>query len=284
MKRMTHDEIIAAHDAPSSVNIAVTSPFTRVTVKYPNSSWFILTLDNGTGVFSLASDWGDYIYRWNLNGMAEGETFDAFIFGRADAEYIAEKAMSKAQRMELDIEGTNTTLTENIQGVYDEDEDGEYDEDQLESDLRQLQDWSTEEELREMTFYLLEDYELQDSICEKETFRYAVFTKLIVPTFKRLWAEREARIAQVAAEQAAHDALYPQHAKFAKIDLESRAISEFMDFCDEHHYLEQGAPTQERLLGEFYEIDLKEFANEKERMLAAVYADIDARKEKEKTP
>lgn len=277
MKHLTHDEVIAAHDAPRSTRIDEHGPYIRVTVRYPNASWFILTLDKATGLFALLSDWGNYIHSWPLS---IGESFDEFIFGRADGAYLAEKMMTRDQRRELDIAGTNEALEEALRGIFDDDEDGEYDEDQLESDLKQLRDWSTEDELREMTFYLLEDYELQDNIREKETFRYAVFTKLIVPTFQKLWAERQAQAARVAADNAMHAAMYPQHAKFAAVDLESRAISEFMDFLDDHHYLATGAPTQKMLIGEFYEIDVKEFDNEKDRMVAV----LQAQAAKEKTP
>jgi hypothetical protein len=277
MRRLTHDEIIEKYDAPSKTEIVVAPPFIKMHVRYPNSSWFLLILDTVSGVVCLASDWGDYTYRWHVDAT---EPFEQFIFGRADAEYLAEKMMSKEQRLELDIEGTNKTIEDTLRGILDDDEDGEHTEDDLESDLAQLPDWSTEEDLLNMTFYLLEDHEISDLICEKATFRYAVFTKLIVPTFQRLWKEREERIARVAAEQAAHDALYPQHAKFREVDLESRVISEFMDFMDDKHYSDQHCPTTEMLIGEYFEIDVKEFDNEKDRMVAV----LQAQAAKEKTP
>lgn len=269
MKRLTHDEIIEKHDPPSKTDIVVVPPFIKMSVRYPNSSWFILTLDTSAGIIYLASDWGDYMHRF---GLSIGETFDQFIFGRANAEYLAEKLMPREARLELDIAGTNETFETTLRSIFDEDDGKEYDEDQLESDIAQLSDWSSEEDLLAMTFYLMEDHEIADQICEKPTFRYVVFTKLIVPTFQRLWAERQARIAQVEASQAEHDALYPQHAKFREVDIESRAISEFIDFLEEECLLHAHAGKNADLIGAFYDIDVKEFQAEKDRMVAVLQA------------
>jgi hypothetical protein len=279
MKRLTHDEIIAAHDAPRSTRISVTAGYTRIEATYPNSSWFSLTLDDDTGVLSLASDWGDYIYRWPIGGLIPGETFAQFILERTDADYICGKMMSRSQRLELDVAATNEELEKNIRALYDEG-GHDHDEDDLDSDLRQLEEWRTIDELREMTFYFLEDHEVVDSIIERETFWCAIIRKMVLPACQAWWAERQERAARVSAERAEHNALYPQHAKFSRVDLESRAIGEFLDFLQDKEYLDEHCPTHKMLIGEFYEIDVKEFDHEKDRMVAALHEQAD----KEKTP
>lgn len=265
MKRLTHDEIIAAHERPNATSVIVASPFTKISVKYPNSAWFILTLDHSSGVFSLASDWGNYIHRWNLMGLDVGETFVQFILERADADYICDKVMSRDVRWEIDRDKTNETLEEELRGVFTEG-DHSFDEDDLESDVAQLTEWTTAEELLQLSFYLLEEHEVSDCIREVESFRAAILRKLIVPTYKGVWAAHKAQQERVAAEKAELDAKYPQHAKFREVDVESRRIGEFIDFLDEKHYIDQHAPVAKTLIGEFYEIDVEEFDRETARM------------------
>jgi hypothetical protein len=57
---------------------------------FKHCGWAIFTLNDGTGEFSITSDWGNYSHRWNVNHLGGGATLTQFI-ANAGPEYIATK-------------------------------------------------------------------------------------------------------------------------------------------------------------------------------------------------
>ncbi len=68
---------------------------------------------------------------------------------------------------------------------------------------------------------------------------------------------------------------YPEHERLREVQRETQAICEFMEWLDRHKAIElrqrlTDYPVMEKmreLVAEFYEIDLKEIENEKDRMV-----------------
>lgn len=71
---------------------------------------------------------------------------------------------------------------------------------------------------------------------------------------------------------------YPEHEKLHEVKRETQAICEFMEWLDRHKEIElrqrnTDYPVMEKardLVAEFYDIDLKELENEKDRMVEAM--------------
>ncbi len=58
--------------------------------------WAIFTINEGTGEFSIQSDWGNYAYRWSiaslsLDDLSHGKPLTHFLADRGPADYVADK-------------------------------------------------------------------------------------------------------------------------------------------------------------------------------------------------
>lgn len=82
---------------------------------FPNVNgmgWAIFFLDEA-GCFAALSDYGDWSFRWNMRGMAEGESLRKFLL-RCDDDYILRKI---APKKEYDNQSTVKAVKETILGM-----------------------------------------------------------------------------------------------------------------------------------------------------------------------
>lgn len=91
--------------------------------------WMIATIDDATGVFSIQSDWGNYSYRWHLDGMPKGETLTTFIARCADCHYLTDK-LTGGRNYRGKIWDENATR-ESMRRRFVELRDGDVNEEQL---------------------------------------------------------------------------------------------------------------------------------------------------------
>lgn len=84
--------------------------------------WAIFTINEGTGEFSIQSDWGSYSYRWNINSLPEDnknheKPLTHFLGKRSPADYVVDKLSydkSHSFKEEFSPEKTVRALKEHL--------------------------------------------------------------------------------------------------------------------------------------------------------------------------
>lgn len=87
------------------------------------SSWANFTINDGTGEFSVQSDWGSWAYRWHTNSLGEGKTLTHFLL-ECDADYIVNKfKIGGAADLKdvVDPKGTLNAIKERIDEAQQDD-------------------------------------------------------------------------------------------------------------------------------------------------------------------
>lgn len=93
----------------------------RYTFHAPFGMWCVITVSADIGMLQIASDFGDWSYRWG----APGKDFKRFLIGLTDADYFIGK-MTTGER-EVDVERTHKALHELVrerrkEGKFDAEE------------------------------------------------------------------------------------------------------------------------------------------------------------------
>ena len=168
---------------PRDCTVFRSGPFTSIDLRYTNGSKLVATLDNGSGVFAVTGDWGDYACRF---GLSTGSRLSDEIFTGMDPHYIANRLMPASAQTEVDLEATRRELREALTGVF-QDASEEYTEEQLEDDLSCLEEFSCVEAINDHTFWLLEDHEVQDCFCERPTKAWSNLVNFAIPALQDAW-------------------------------------------------------------------------------------------------
>ena len=176
---MTNPKLI-----PRDCTVFRSGPFTSIDLRYTNGSKLVATLDNGSGVFAVTGDWGDYACRF---GLSTGSRLSDEIFTGMDPHYIANRLMPASAQTEVDLEATRRKLRDALTGVFQDDGNDEYTEEQFEDDLAYLDDFSCVEAINDHTFWLLEDHEVQDCFCERPTKAWSNLVNFAIPALQDAW-------------------------------------------------------------------------------------------------
>lgn len=75
--------------------------------------WALATLNDVTGELSIQSDWGDWAYRWNLDGLGE-RTLTEFVGSVADEYYLADKLCPDGRHGKADLQATRDDVRRKI--------------------------------------------------------------------------------------------------------------------------------------------------------------------------
>lgn len=74
---------------------------TEYSIRFDRFGWIVAHVSDATGVLSIASDWGSWSHRWNIDHLGY-PTLTEFLIGRRDIHYIANKLVPRGREDVLD--------------------------------------------------------------------------------------------------------------------------------------------------------------------------------------